>query len=89
MINDILNNKPENADLKQWKNNACTLYFKAVLNELRDDIKENIVRGTYTGDTTDKTAQLLAKAIGIAENLEDVMYSIESAGEDEKEIEEN
>ena len=87
MIDDILNNKPENADLKQWKNNACTLYFKAILNDAREDIKENIIRGVYTGDSTDKTAQLLAKAIGKAEQLEDAVYAIESAGEDDNEEE--
>ena len=85
MIDDILNNKPENADLKQWKHSACTEYFKAVLKDLREDIKENIIRGVYTGDSVDKTAQLLAKAIGQAEMIEDVLYSIESAGEDENE----
>ena len=89
MINDILNNKPENADLKQWKNSVCTLYFKAVLKDLREDIKENIIRGVYTGDSVDKTAQLLAKAIGQAEQLEDVVYAIETSGEsDDNEDEE-
>ena len=85
----ILDNPPDNKDLKEWRHAQCTVYFRALLQEEREDIKENIVSGLYTGDTTDKTAQLLAKAIGQCEQLEDVLYAIEHSGEEESdEVEE-
>ena len=83
-MTDDIYNKPENSELKEWRNSPCTKYFKAVLKEAREDIKENIVRGVYTGNASDETAQLLAKAIGQCEQLEDVLYSIESAGEEDE-----
>lgn len=83
----VLQNKPDNKELKAWRHAECTIYFRALLEEEREEIKEDIVRGLYTGDSTDKTAQLLAKAIGQAEQLEDVMDVIERSGEDETEEE--
>ena len=82
---DVLRNRPDSKELKAWRHSECTIYFNALLEDEREEIKEDIVRGVYTGDSTDKTAQLLAKAIGKCEQLEDVLYAIEHSGEDEDE----
>ncbi len=79
----ILQDPPNDEDLRSWRSNRCTTYFKALLVDMREEMKEDIVKGLFTGDTVDKTALLTAEAVGKCAQLEDTVDTLELMGEEE------
>jgi len=80
----LLSEPPSNEELKSWKSEVSGKYFKSLLLADYEDLKDSIVEGVFTTETADGTAQQIAKAIGMAEKLRDVIDILEDFGNNEE-----
>ncbi len=78
-------NPPTPESLKGWKSERNTKYFLALMKAEFEEIKEDMVSGLYTTESSDGTAQLTGKAIGKSEQLRDVIELIEDFGNEREE----
>jgi hypothetical protein len=78
---------PDNDELRSWSTQKEAKYFISLLKADYEDTKEDIVNGVYSGETSDMTAQLIGKALGKCQNLQDMIYVLENFGKEEEEKE--
>lgn len=70
-------------EILDWKNNPVTKAFFDQLEDDRDRIANEVIEGAYTGATVDETAQLIAREIGRAQAIQNILeFSIEDLLED-------
>ena len=55
---------------QEWKQQEVTKEYLKYLKKLKQDLIESWIAGGYTGGTIDETAQLNAKAVGLAQLLD-------------------
>lgn len=65
-------------EVQEWKANEVTKRFFERLRKDREEIANAVIRGDYTGESVDETAQLLAREIGKAQAIENILeYAVE------------
>lgn len=69
---------------EEWKHSDITKRLVKQLNEDLESIKEKWLRGAYTHETVEGTAQLNAEALGKAQAISDILYFIEEQIQEEK-----
>lgn len=67
-------------EIQSWKQHPVTEAFIAVLDGRKRTLQDSWSAGQFTGNSTDETAQMNAKAIGQVQMLEDILQSIEDMG---------
>ena len=79
------------AEVLDWKRNRVTQAFLDIVDDERERLKEHVITGGATSESVDGTVQLIAKSIGKAEALDEVMTTLiedlleEAVGDDEDE----
>ena len=69
--------EPTVEECRGWIEQGVGKYFKALLFERLEDLKDNFVNGDYTGVCADETAQKNAEAIGRAQAIAEVILTLE------------
>lgn len=65
-------------EVLEWKHNPVTKRFFEKLETDKKLIAEEVILGAYTGSSVDETAQLIAREIGKAQALHNILeFSIE------------
>ena len=78
---------PTDEEKVSWRSRKAGKYFIAGLYDELEEIKDNIVSGLYTAESSDGTAQQMGMALGKCQQLEDVIETLESFGQPDEEEE--
>lgn len=62
-------------EVLEWKTHQVTKEWFKYLKRLREDVKEAWSNGVFTGESSEATAQLNAKALGKIQMLSDLIES--------------
>lgn len=60
-------------EVVQWKNDKVTQVAFEWIRKQREDLKEHVIRGGASTESTSGTAQLVAKCVGKAEMAEEIL----------------
>lgn len=63
-------------EISDWKRSKVTQAFFDLIDEQREDLKEHVITGGATAESVDGTSQLVAKCIGKAEALDEVVNEL-------------
>lgn len=85
MNKSLLAEPPDKARLKTWKKTKEGKYFYSLLAAQREDLKDEIASGYFlNSDSIDSSAQHMAKAVGMFEQLTYVLEILDELGEPEE-----
>ena len=87
LYHEPMDNPPSSNELKEWGLRREAKFFIQGLKAEYEAIKEDVISGAFTSESSDGTAQQVAKAIGRAEQLKDVIFTLEDFGNNGEEDE--
>lgn len=80
--------EPTPEEFRGWLDQSCGKYFKIVLEQKLDELKDDWASGVFTGDNTEETTQLNSEALGKAQQIADIIITLEELSTDEEDDEE-
>lgn len=80
--------KPAREQIERWFNDHVTEYvMETYFVQARQDIMEQWANGDFTGESSEATAQLNAKALGQVDQIDQTIMSISDLIQEEREDE--
>ncbi len=80
--------EPTPEEFRGWLDMSVGKYFKQVLSEKMQDLKDDWASGAFTGLNTEETIQLNSEALGKVQQLADITLTLDELSTDEEEDEE-
>lgn len=75
---------PSAEECRGWISQSVGKYYKNILFEKLEDLKESWVNGDFTGETTEETVQMNSEALGKAQAFADVLLTLNEICEEEE-----
>jgi hypothetical protein len=75
---------PAPEQVRGWLGQETGRYFKSLLNEKIEELKELWINGTYTDESIEKTIQRNSEAVGMGQAYADVLLTLDEMCIDEE-----
>jgi hypothetical protein len=80
--------QPSAEECRGWMSQGVAKYFKSLLNEKLEDLKDGFINGDFTGESVEESSQRNSEAVGMAQAYADIILTLEEIQEDEETEEE-
>ena len=76
--------EPTPEEARGWLDQSVGKYFKAILNEKMNDLKDDWANGVFTAEDADTTIQLNSEALGKVGQVADIILTLDEMCKNEE-----